>query len=221
MNGPHESPFPLDGGRAGDGGDASATATPKKKRGITAAVSAPEWAPKKLHAAYAIPKSRRLRKDMTFGERKLWEALRKLKLGIRRQAPIGPYVADFAHHSAKLVIEIDGYYHSLPERQAADIERDRWLSLQGYRVVRISDRDVHNDLGSVLSRIEAELSQTPFSFDGRRVGDEGDRSELLAVQAHQAPLSAVQAIAASQRTESPDQPSPPSPALPPSRGKGE
>jgi glycyl-tRNA synthetase beta chain len=220
MNGSHESPFPLDGGRAGDGGDASATATPKKKRGITAAVSAPEWAPKKLHAAYAIPKSRRLRQDMTFGERKLWEALRKLKLGIRRQAPIGPYVADFAHHSAKLVIEIDGYYHSLPERQAADIERDRWLSLQGYRVVRISDRDVHNDLGSVLSRIEAELSQTPFSLDGRRVGDEGDRSELLAVQAHQAPLSAVQAIAASQRTESPDQPCPPNPGPSPIKGEG-
>jgi len=127
------------------------------KRGI-AAISAPEWAPKKRHAAYATPRSRRLRQDMTVGEGLLWEALRKLKLGIRRQAPIGPYIADFIQHSAKLVIKIDGYYHALPERKIADAARDEWLNRQGCRVLRVSDRDVHNDLGKIVARILAELS---------------------------------------------------------------
>jgi very-short-patch-repair endonuclease len=152
-----KAPFPLDGGRAGDGGDVSAAAPRQAKRGIRA-ISAPEWAPKKAHAAYAIPRSRRLRQEMTAGEQLLWKALRTLKLNIRRQAPIGPYVADFACHSAKLVIEVDGYYHSLPERQAADAERDTWLARQGYRVLRIADVEVHGDLDKVLGRIVSELS---------------------------------------------------------------
>jgi very-short-patch-repair endonuclease len=166
-----ESPFPIHGGRAGDGGDGPAIPTSKVKRGI-AAISAPEWAPRKRHAAYATPRSRRLRQQQTVGERLLWEALRKLKLNIRRQAPIGPYIADFAHHSAKLVIEIDGYYHSLPERQASDAERDRWLAGQGYRVLRVSDRDVTNDLSAVVDRILAELSPpSPALPPSRGKGD--------------------------------------------------
>ena len=151
-----QSPFPLDGGRAGDGGDGSASPTHQVRR--AAAPSAPEWAPKKAHAAYAIPKSKRLRRDMTAGENALWAALRSLKLNIRRQAPLGPYVVDFVNHTAELVIEVDGYYHSLPERQASDAERDAWLAGQGYRVLRISDSDVHNDLAKTVALIVSELS---------------------------------------------------------------
>ena len=150
----NDSPFPLDGGRAGDGGDVSAMPARRSIR----ANSAPEWAPKKAHAAYAIPRSRRLRQDVTVGEQRLWQALRPLKLNIRRQAPIGPYVADFVNHTAKLVIEVDGYYHSLPERQATDAERDAWLTRQGYRVLRVSDHDVDQNLSKVIDRITAELS---------------------------------------------------------------
>jgi very-short-patch-repair endonuclease len=122
------------------------------------AISAPEWAPRKAHAAHAIPRARRLRRSMTAGEAMLWKALRALKLNVRRQAPIGPYVADFIAHSVKLVIEIDGYHHSLPERQDADRQRDAWLKRQGYRVLRLSDRDIHGDLARVIDRIAAELS---------------------------------------------------------------
>jgi very-short-patch-repair endonuclease len=55
---------------------------------------------------------------MTVSEKRLWEALRALNLHIRRQAPIGRYVADFAHHGAKIIIEVDGGRHDLPEAQA-------------------------------------------------------------------------------------------------------
>ncbi|MEI9890218.1 MAG: DUF559 domain-containing protein [Caulobacteraceae bacterium] len=150
-------PFPLDGGRAGDGGDGSAVTTRPARRTIRD-ISAPEWAPKKAHAAYATARGRRLRKAMTFGEGQLWQALRKLKANIRRQAPMGPYVVDFVCHAAKLVIEVDGYYHSLPERQLADAERDAWLNRQGYRVLRVPAHDVESRLDSVVDRILAAMS---------------------------------------------------------------
>src|SRR5215472_4962854 len=105
-----ESPFPLDGGRAGDGGDPSVPPRRRSRRDI----SAPEWAPKKAHGANAIPMSRRLRRSMTVDEDRLWQALRPLKANIRRQAPMGMYVVDFVCHAAKLAIEVDGYYHSHP-----------------------------------------------------------------------------------------------------------
>jgi len=149
-----QSPFPLDGGRAGDGGDLSAAGRRKSRRDI----SAPEWAPKKAHGANAIPISRRLRRSMTLDEDRLWQALRKLNANIRRQAPMGQYVVDFISHAAKLVIEVDGYYHSLPEQHEKDVERDAWLNRQGYRVLRIPVSEVQNALATVCDRIEAELS---------------------------------------------------------------
>ena len=151
------SPFPLDGGRAGDGGDGAAAA-PRQERRAIRHISAPEWAPKKANAAYAIPRSRRLRQNMTQGEERLWKALRALKLNIRRQAPMGPYVVNFVSHAGKLVIEVDGYHHTMPERQAADAERDAWFDRQGYRVVRVTDLDAYNDPARIAGRIAAELS---------------------------------------------------------------
>jgi very-short-patch-repair endonuclease len=95
---------------------------------------------------------------MTVDEDRLWQALRKLKANIRRQTPMGPYVVDFVSHASKLVIEVDGYYHSLPERQEKDAERDAWLTRQGYRVLRLSASEVQSSLAQVCDRILAELS---------------------------------------------------------------
>jgi len=51
-------------------------------------------------------RARRLRSNMTEGERRLWFLLRKKRLAgfrFRRQVPIGPYVADFFCPSARLI----------------------------------------------------------------------------------------------------------------------
>jgi very-short-patch-repair endonuclease len=51
-----------------------------------------------------VSRARRLRRDTTDAERKLWQALRALPTGdshFRRQATIGPYFADFACHSKR------------------------------------------------------------------------------------------------------------------------
>ena len=58
--------------------------------------------------------ARRLRRDQTDVERKLWYALRDRRhhgFKFRRQQPVGPYVVDFVCFEAKLVVELDGGQH--------------------------------------------------------------------------------------------------------------
>ena len=93
------------------------------------------------HARGAVARGRRLRGAMTPSEDRLWKMLRKLDVHIRRQAPIGPYVVDFACHARNLVIEVDGGVHErLDEVALKDFERAEWLRSQGYRVVRFTNR---------------------------------------------------------------------------------
>ena len=137
------SPFPLDGGRVGDGGGAvSGRAKPR-------------------HANGAIPRARRLREDMTVAERLLWKELRRLDLNFRRQAPLGRFIVDFVRHDSKLVVEVDGPVHDDPEVQARDLERTAWLQSQGYRVIRVAEKDVRDRLVHVVERIAAETAPPP------------------------------------------------------------
>jgi very-short-patch-repair endonuclease len=79
-------------------------------------------------------------------------------MNFRRQAPIGRYIVDFVHHGSKLIVEVDGPLHDLPERRLSDAERTRWLEGQGYRVLRFQEAVVRNDLYTVADRIAAEAS---------------------------------------------------------------
>jgi very-short-patch-repair endonuclease len=84
-------------------------------------------------------RARRMRRDMSDAERRLWNKLRDLNgqgFHFRQQAPIGPYIADFCDHTAKLVVEVDGAQHGEPKGLAMDRRRTRWLESQGYRVLR-------------------------------------------------------------------------------------
>lgn len=101
-----------------------------------------------------------LRQDQTRGEKALWRALREFKsdgVRIRRQAPIGAYVADFVVFSRKLVIEIDGDVHASNERMAHDSRRETWLRSQGFEVVRYSSVDVSGNLEGVVLDIRQRL----------------------------------------------------------------
>jgi very-short-patch-repair endonuclease len=83
--------------------------------------------------------ARRLRREQTDFERRLWYALRDrrfLAYKFRRQQPIGPYVADFVCFQDKLVIELDGSQHAMPENLAGDRMRTEFLEGEGFRVLR-------------------------------------------------------------------------------------
>ena len=64
-----------------------------------------------------------LRREMTDGERLLWQRIRGEQLGVkfRRQHPLGAYVADFACLAPLLIVEIDGSQHLM--QQAYDRRR--------------------------------------------------------------------------------------------------
>jgi very-short-patch-repair endonuclease len=106
--------------------------------------------------------ARRMRSDPTDAERKLWWHLRhRLELRethFRRQVRIGPYIADFANHRLKLVIEIDGSQHAELESDAA---RTRRLEADGYCVLRFWNNDVLTNINGVLEAIVSAISLRP------------------------------------------------------------
>jgi very-short-patch-repair endonuclease len=106
-----------------------------------------------------------MRRDLTEPERKLWKALRwRLPIDgthFRRQVPLGPYIADFCSHRAKLVIEVDGNQHGDDQSIARDAVRTAQIEAQGYRVLRFSNHDVMLAIESVLDTILAALNVTP------------------------------------------------------------
>ena len=99
---------------------------------------------------------RKLRRNMTDVEVKLWNALRGRRFEnykFRRQVPVGKYVADFMCYEHRLIVELDGSQHQgLP----TDVIRDTWLKSQNFRVLRFWNVDINQALdGSLLAILEA------------------------------------------------------------------
>lgn len=112
-----------------------------------------------LHAGaspYLFKNAKDLRKRQTDAEKIIWEMLRDRRfqnLKFRRQHPIFNFVADFCCHSLKLIVEIDGGYHDLPEQIVYDQERDRYFEDYSYHVIRFSNKDALFDLKAVKRRL--------------------------------------------------------------------
>jgi very-short-patch-repair endonuclease len=147
---------------------------------------------------------------MNYPEQKLWKELRKLDAHIRRQAPVGRYVADFACHAKRVVIEVEGGVHErLPEVALRDIERTAWLQTQGCTVLRFSDRRVVEDIYGVVDEVRKALA---LPLDGGGLGGGGldELTGQVALGAEPNGVSPRNAL-----------PAPPSPTPSPSRGKGD
>ena len=99
------------------------------------------------------------RRRPTDAESALWIFLKNNGLGkaFKRQFIIGQYIADFACLEAKLIVEIDGGYHQLPQQQTSDEERQQWLETQGFTVIRFTNEEVIGDIENVLETIEQYL----------------------------------------------------------------
>ncbi len=102
--------------------------------------------------------ARRLRRNLTDAERKLWQALRDRQLDgvkFRRQHPLGPYVLDFFSEEHEIVIEVDGGQHADSETDAI---RTAWLTAHSCRVLRFWNNDVLSNLPGVLDTIRAAIA---------------------------------------------------------------
>ncbi len=110
--------------------------------------------------------SRKLRKESTPGEKRLWnEVLKERKLygyQFNRQFSIETYIVDFICRKLKIVIEIDGYSHNF--KYDEDVKRDKTLNELGYKVVRFSEYQVMNDLPNVIRALEIEVADRKESI---------------------------------------------------------
>ena len=99
-------------------------------------------------------RARSFRKNMTDAENRVWYFLRNRRLNgykFVREFVIGSYIADFVCREKKLIIELDGGQHM--EAAEYDKRRTEFLEKNGYRVLRVWNNEVFNNINGVLETI--------------------------------------------------------------------
>ena len=107
----------------------------------------------------ALARRRELRRNSTDAEGLLWFHLRAKRFAgfkFRRQHPIGPYFADFACVSKKLVVEVDGEHHAFQVER--DARRTAAMEREGWRVIRFWANEVVQNREGIWSAIEIALN---------------------------------------------------------------
>ncbi len=140
----HVTPSTLPSPLVGEGGDARSALTGEGAAGHT------------------LRFAKQLRKNLTDAETRLWHELRAKRFEsykFKRQVPIGKYIADFACLTYKLIVEVDGSQH---EGSKTDMTRDLWLKSQGFRVLRLWNRELLLDTDGALLSILAALKESPL-----------------------------------------------------------
>jgi len=92
----------------------------------------------------------------------MWNLLRDFRprgARFRRETPIGPYIADFAWLSKKIVVEVDGDSHETDEGRAHDRVCDAWMREQGYTVLRFDNADLTDAEDHVFLEIEKSIGR--------------------------------------------------------------
>lgn len=105
---------------------------------------------------WSIEYRRELRDKPTKAERRLWGYLcgrQVFNTIFRRQYNIGRYITDFYVPSLRLVIEVDGQYHNLPEVIVYDRDRTAYFTTLGLMTVRFTNDEVFADIDCVIKRL--------------------------------------------------------------------
>ncbi|MCZ8542562.1 DUF559 domain-containing protein [Mesorhizobium qingshengii] len=120
-----------------------------------------------------IARARVLRHGDNQAEATLWNELKARRLGgykFVRQMPIGPYFADFACRSEKLVVELDGSQHV---DSSYDRRRDDFMRDEGFSVLRFWNVDIfkaHRTVcETILAALEGRLAEDVIASDLRFV----------------------------------------------------
>ena len=98
----------------------------------------------------------------TEAENALWQYLRDKQLdGIkfRRQHIIDKYIADFISLENKLIVEVDGSIHQLPENKENDRQRTERLNELGFTVIRFTNNEVLHNIDAVAANIKEKWQQ--------------------------------------------------------------
>ena len=104
-------------------------------------------------------RAKRLRKELTPSEKKLWSLLRTIEgAHFRKEVAIGDYVFDFASYGARLLIEIDGSIHDHEDVRRNDKAKTIYAITQGFRVLHFANNDVWDRPAGVVSEVRARLA---------------------------------------------------------------
>ena len=110
-------------------------------------------------------------------EKVLWNVLKNRQvagLKFRREFSIGPYFGDFACPEAGLIVELDGQSHE--GQQKRDAERTEYLQSRGYRVFRVTNDDVLDDVEVVAIAIAREAGVDVVAWLNGRISDRRNES---------------------------------------------
>ena len=105
---------------------------------------------------------RKLRKNLTPEERKIWDLVRNRKiLGLKffRQYGINKYILDFYCPQIRLCIEVDGGQHSEADDKNYDEKRSGYLTSVKIKVIRFWNNEVNQNIEGVYQRIYEVCSQ--------------------------------------------------------------
>jgi very-short-patch-repair endonuclease len=103
-------------------------------------------------------RAKALRKAGNLPEVLLWQQLKKPPfehLDFDRQKIIGNYIVDFYCTNLNIVIEIDGESHN--SKIEYDFEREQYLKSLGLEVIKITAKEVLQEMDGVVQFLEAQL----------------------------------------------------------------
>ena len=110
------------------------------------------------HNPELTPQARKLRKNMTKQEKRLWyDFLCNYPVRVLRQKVIGYYIADFYCASAKLVIELDGSQHFTYDGKQYDNERDQFMQEFGIKTIRYTNSEIDRQFDAVCADIDTQI----------------------------------------------------------------
>lgn len=107
---------------------------------------------------YIIKLAQQMRRNMTRCEKILWDRIKEKKLDgykFRRQHPVHRYILDFYCHEKRFAIEVDGDIHK--ERKDYDEYRDLFLQSAGIRTVRVTNKEILDDIDMAIEKIKKLL----------------------------------------------------------------
>jgi very-short-patch-repair endonuclease len=118
-------------------------------------------------------RAQELRKRMTEPELKLWfRVLKHTGFRVLRQKVIDNFIVDFYIPKLRLVIEVDGDSHYMENRSIYDKERDEILTGYGLKVIRLTNRDIIENIEGVAEFLRKIMkSPHPPLLRGDKRGD--------------------------------------------------
>ena len=120
-------------------------------------------------------RANKMRKEPTEEENKMWHILlKRMKPRFLRQYVIGNYIVDFYCPKLKLIIEIDGEQHYLPENEDYEKRRTRFLENEGYKILRFYNSDINRKI--------RDVEYTVLGVCEERASDLGIEVEILFIK---------------------------------------